>query len=535
MIIGPQSFPRQVRNCVVLLLVFFISASAARADVPASAYFSYDELKLLYHQDQLDERLSKKLEILLTTPVVKNSFTSRVSLQQSRALGAFIRVAHWNIQRGIEFEVIKALLTNDPAFVSMLDQEKFGKDAEDLAELMSEVALLRDADVIVLNEVDVGMKRSGYRNVAAELADAMKMNYAFGVQFVELSPIYLSEKKKPNDQEEREILEIIEVDPARYRGLHGLAILSRFPLENVRLVPFANRPYDWFGSEKKGPGLLEKGKRGLAKQVFLEETLREVRRGGRTTLLADIVDDRFPSGRATVAATHLENRTTPKQRKKQLDELLEQIKNIPHPVILAGDMNTTGSDLTPTSIRRELMKRFGNPKFWLKKAATYALGLGLLEDFVISGITFGRNHSDPTVKHIPYVAPNPERHFFETIKKFKFSDGTTFDLRGDKERSIGNKGKPFSNSNQRGKKGFVTTYQVKRPIMFIGKYKLDWIFVKPGDLSEPLDRKGPYRFAPHFGQTLTLVSEAIEDRISDHRPILVDLPLAEPTIRSKAN
>lgn len=523
------------RRLAMLLTALLIFAFPVKADVPASALFDYEELKLLYHQDELDESLTQKLNSLLVTPFVDNSFAARVSFPRSEALGEFLRVAHWNIQRGVEFDAIKALLTNDPSFSEMLDPEKFGEDREDLAELMAEVRLLREADVIVLNEVDLGMKRTGYRNVAADLAGALKMNYAFGVQFVELSPVHLSEKKKPADPEEQEILEIVEVDPEKYKGLHGLAILSRFPLENVRLVPFSNRPYDWFKSEKKGPGILEKGKRGIAKQIFLEETFREVRRGGRTTLLADIVDDRFPSGRATIAATHLENRTTPKKRKKQFDELLEHIRNIRHPVILAGDMNTSGSDLTPTSMRREFVKRFGKPKFWLKQAANYALGLGMLEDFVITGVTFGRNHSDPTVKHIPYVAPNPEREFFEAIKKFKFSDGMAFDLRGDKGRSIGDKKKLFSNSNQRGKKGFITTYQVKRPIMFIGKLKLDWIFVKPGGLSDPMDRKSSYRFAPHFGRTLTLVSEAIEDRISDHRPILVDLPLAEPLIKSKAN
>lgn len=520
---------------VLLLPAILLLAIESRADVPQSALFDYHELKLLYHQDELDGPLKQKLSTLLTTPFVKNSHTARVSLPRSETIGDFLRVAHWNVQRGVEFDAIKALLTNDPSFASMLDPEKFGPDSDERAELMAEAALLRAADVIVLNEVDIGMKRSGYRNVAADLAEALGMNYVFGVQFVELSPIYLSEKKKPADPEEKAILELIEVDPDRYKGLHGLAILSRFSLENVRVVPFANQPYDWFKSEKKGPGILEKGKRGLAKQIFLEETLREVRRGGRTTLLADIVDHRLPSGRATVAATHLENRTTPKERNKQVDELLGHLRDIPNPVILAGDMNTSGSDLTPTSIRREFMKRFGSPKFWVKQAANYALGLGMLEDFVITAVTFGRNHSDPTVKHIPYIAPNPEQKFFETIKKFRFSDGGAFDLRGDKGRSIGDKKKPFSNSNQRGKKGFVTTYQVKRPIMFIGKYKLDWIFIKPGGLSDPLDRKAPYRFAPHFGRTLTLISEAIEDRISDHRPILVDLPIGEPVIGFKAN
>jgi endonuclease/exonuclease/phosphatase family metal-dependent hydrolase len=283
--------------------------------------------------------------------------------------------------------------------------------------------MLRAADIIVLNEVDLGMKRSGYRNVAEELAELLGMNYAFGVQFIELSPIYVGNRLQPADDAERELIEVFRVDPERYKGLHGIAILSRFPLENVRLIPFKHQPYDWYRQEKRGPSMVEKGKRGVARTVFREETLREVRRGGRATLLADVVDDRLPMGRATVVATHLENRTKPKERLRQFNELLATIRKIENPVILAGDLNTSGSDLTPTSIRREIMKRVGDPKYWMRQAATYALGIGLLEEAVLAGVTFGRVHSDPTVKHIPFVSPNRERRLFDTIKKFRFDDG----------------------------------------------------------------------------------------------------------------
>ena len=246
-----------------------------------------------------------------------------------------------------------------------------------------------------------------------------------------------------------------------------------------------------------------------------------------------IADSRFPSGRITVAATHLENRTKPAERVVQLKEFLETIKDIPHPVVVAGDMNTSTTDLTPTSLRRELLKRFGNPKFWIKQGVNYALGFGLIEDFIITSITFGRNHADPTVRHIPFLVPNAERKFFETIKNFRFADGNAFDFRGDRERSAGEKSKSLSNSNERGRKGFVTTYQVNRPIFFIGKYKLDWIFVKPANLKNPMNRNESYQFAPHFGRTLTTINEIVEDRISDHRPMLVDLPLGEPFLNEK--
>lgn len=518
--------------CIGFLLTFFLAATAF-ARISAPAVFTYAELETLYEQEKLPDSLKEKLDRLLTTPFVGNSFekTRDRTFPQSAKLGEYLRVAHWNIERGLEYEAIEAIFTDGAKFEAMLDNVKFPVGSEQRRVILAEAASLRAADVIVFNEVDLGMKRTGYRNIAAELAQKLKMNYAFGVQFVELTPVHLSSRQTAEDASEKELAELIKVDPNRYRGLHGVAVLSRFQLENVRLVPFKNQPYDWFLKEKRGASLLEKGKRTVAEKVFLEESLREVRRGGRTTLLADITDERFPAGRVTIAATHLENRTRSKNRRLQLEELLETIRTIPHPVIVAGDMNTSGSDLTPTSIRRELMKRFGNPRYWIEKGIQYALGFGLVEDVLMSGLTFGRTMNDPTVKSIPFFSRNSERKFFASLEKFRFADGGAFDFRGEKSRAFNEKEKTLANSNQRGKKGFITTYQVKRPLYLIGKYKLDWIFVKPARLTDPRDEKQSYKFAPHFGQTLTTVNEVLEDRISDHRPLIVDLPLGEPALK----
>lgn len=514
----------------LLFVVFVLTAGAHPAKSPE--FFSFAELRALYDNEQLSGPLENKLNLLLTEPIIDNSFQSLIppSLGRAEKIGEFLRVVQWNIERGLEFEAIEAVFEDENKLLAMLDKERFPPGSERRAALLAEAATLRQADVIVLNEVDLGVKRTNYYNVAARLAEKLKMNYAFGVEFVELSPIHLDQKVAPENDGEKEILETIAVDPARYKGLQGTAILSRFPLENVRLVPFKTQPYDWYKSEKKGVSLLEKGKRELSKRVFLEKILPEVRRGGRTSLIAEIADPRLPGGRVTIAATHLENRTKPANRVKQLKELLGELREIDHPVILAGDMNTSTSDLTPTSFRRELTKRFGNPKFWIRQGIGMMLGIGFVEDFALTALTFGRKHADPTVKSIPILSPNPESKFFATLEDFRFADGGAFDFRGDAERSIGNKGKKLSGSNERGRMGFVTTYQVKRPIGFIGKYKLDWIFVKPAAPNDANGAAQAYRFAPHFGQTLIEINEVIEDRISDHRPILVDLPLAEPNL-----
>ncbi len=525
-----KTFGKLIIKSFILILLVSSFVIAKPENSPPT--LSYEELTTLYDKKELPEPLENKLNRLLTTPFVDNSYASNksIKLETSPELGEHLRVALWNIERGLEYEAIEAAFSDMEKFITLLDETKFPKGSKKRSNILEQVEALQKADVIILNEVDWGMKRSDYRNVTADLAKSLKMNYAFGVQFVELSAVNLSREKKSEKAEENEALEIIRVKPERYKGLHGVAILSRFPLENVRLVPFEHQPYNWYESEKDGPSILEQGKRKITEEVFLEKTLREVRRGGRTTLYADIVDERFPEGRVTIVGTHLENRTKSKGRVKQLEEILGDIKDIKNPVILAGDMNTSGKDLRPTSIQRELAKRFGSTKFWLKKGISYALGFGLVEDIFIGGITFGRTQGDPTVRHIPFFSPNPARKFFNRLEDFRFSDGNSFDFRGDKLRSSNGRDSDFANSNQRAEKGFETTYQVKRPIGFIGKYKLDWFFVKPYKLNEPDEDDEPYRFAPHFGRTLQDVNEAIEDRLSDHRPLLIDLPLQEPRI-----
>lgn len=516
----------------LLLLSVFTLCTAASAKLSAPAVFSYPELTTLYEQKTLSSPLEEKLNKLLTTPFVDNFYpnASPARFSQSPALGEFLRVAQWNIERGLEYEAIAAIFGSETEFTALLGADEFPLGSDKRQRALEQAAMLRAADVIVLNEVDLGMKRTDYRNTAADLAARLKMNYAFGVQFVELSPVQLSREKESAVAPEKKLAEIIKVDPSRYKGLHGIAILSRFPLENVRLVPFVNQPYDWYQSEKNGASLLEKGKRKIAGKVFLEKTLREVRRGGRATLLADIADARFPNGRVTIAATHLENRTESMNRVKQLKELLGLIKDARHPVVVAGDMNTSSSDFTPTSLRRELAKRYGNPVYWLRMGIGYMLGFGLIEDVVLDSLTFWRKQSDPTVRHVPLLMPNSERRFFSTLEAFRFSDGGAFDFRGDENRSYNDKHKTLANSNERGGKGFVNTYQVKRPIKFVGKYKLDWIFVKPANLKKPTDEKGSYCFAPHFGRTFAEVNEIVKERISDHRPMIVDLPLLEPPL-----
>ena len=518
----------------LLLLAFpsLLNAMAVQAQQQAPQLLTYQELVQLYEQETPLDALQNKLRRLLTTPFVSNEAAARgvkPLLPTTAKLGRFLRVVEWNIERGLEYEAIRSAFTDPQGFAKLMDSSEYPREAAKRKRVLQQVALMKQADVIVLNEVDWGLKRTDYRNVAADLAAALGMNYGYGVEFVEVDPINLGLEKfeelpaEAGDKLTREI----RVDQTKYKGLHGTAILSRFTLENVRLEPFEHQPHDWYEAELKSVRPLEKGKRKAGELVFQEKVRREVRRGGRMMLTAEIADVRIPGGRMTVVATHFEDKTKPAGRRKQLEELLARIKDTTGPVVVAGDLNTSTHDSTPTSVKRELKKRLGSKSFWLKQGLGIVTGIRL-PTLLLGGLNTYRTQADPTVRSIPLVASNPEAEFFERLKDFRFSDGNAFDFRGERQRSVGSKNDPLANSNQRGKKGFITTYEMERTIAFVGKFKLDWIFVKPPALTEPYANKQPHRFAPHFGRTLKSLNDALKDRISDHSPIMADLPLGEP-------
>jgi endonuclease/exonuclease/phosphatase family metal-dependent hydrolase len=496
--------------------------------------FTYDELVQLYEQETLPLTLHNKLNQLLTTPFINNAASARgvtPILPTTAGLGQFLRVVQWNIERGLEYDAIESAFIDPASFAKLIDSTAYPLGSKDRQLIMQQVALMKEADVIVLNEVDSGMRRTDYRDVAADLASALGMNYAYGVEFVEVDPIALGlEKFEELSPEDRAKLSPeISVNQARYRGLHGNAILSRFRLDNVKLEPFEYQPHDWYKDELASVKPLEKGKRKAGEIVFAEKVRREVRRGGRMMLTAEIRDARLPAGRLTIVATHLEDKTKPNGRRKQLEELLARIKGTSGPVVVAGDMNTSTQNGTPLSAERLLKNRLGSKSFWIKQGLGLLTGIKL-PTLVLGGVNAYRRQADPTVRSIPLVASNPEAKFFERLKDFRFADRSAFDFRGERERSVGEKDDPLANSNQRGDKGFITTFEVERTIAFVGKFKLDWIFVRPPALSEPYEKHGPHRFAPHFGRTLKSLNNALPDRISDHSPVMVDLPLNEPRL-----
>lgn len=95
-----------------------------------------------------------------------------------------------------------------------------GKHWIDLVALINSTERLRGADMIIFNELDVGMARSGNEHTARLLAFALGMNYAYGIEFVELTNGQKSEQ-------------MATINMTNRLGLHGNAIFSRCPIFNA--------------------------------------------------------------------------------------------------------------------------------------------------------------------------------------------------------------------------------------------------------------------------------------------------------------
>lgn len=226
---------------------------------------SGDELAALRSQLAVRaEDLARELDWLAHVEVVQPAV---------QAVPRELTVVAFNAERGSRFDGIRSLLREHPE--------------------------LRDADVVLLSEVDWGMARSANRHVTRELADALGLGYAFGVEFLELTKGEAAELEAPGDNT---------------YSFHGNAILSRFPLQGARIVRLPRRCSWSAGSQ--------------------------LRIGGRMAIVAEVAT---AAGPVTLASVHLENRTDPLGRRDQMRVLLDAI-DPGAPAVIAGDLNTSTID-----------------------------------------------------------------------------------------------------------------------------------------------------------------------------------------------
>jgi len=201
--------------------------------------------------------------------------------------GRRLRAVAWNVQRGARLDDLRRAVVAPP---------------------------FSSADVVLLSEVDVGLGRSGNRNVARELAEALGMSYAFGVSYLALTDDFGDDAGGLENT----------------LALSGAAILSRFPIGRVENVDLPAIRDKFHSSEK--------------------------RLGKKRALLAEIT---LPDGPLAVAACHLDSNASPAQRASQLGGILDSVdRSGVARALVGGDFNTSTYDLSSTlALARDLLHK----------------------------------------------------------------------------------------------------------------------------------------------------------------------------------
>jgi endonuclease/exonuclease/phosphatase family metal-dependent hydrolase len=541
-----------VRNQIIALVtlaVCFSPASLHAEEVSFSGdyvryqapeFLSFEELKKLSKSPFPDISFRSKMHTFFNTPIISNEAYYegyRPRRFKDKRLGPFLRIASWNIEKSLNIPQAISALTSAEDYKRYLDLESAPQRSLKFHKALMQRSKLAMADCIILQEMDIGVKRSGYRDAARTLAKALHMNYAYGPEQLEIDPVLLGTEKisYKDGGTDQEATDYYKADPSRYKGVFGSAVLSRYPIKHAEVFQLKNQAYDWYHQEKEKTSFLEDTRRFGTETVFKNQITREMKVGGRIFFRVDLEVPELPEGTLTIINIHLEIKCAPKGRQAQIAEILyAYLKKIKNPVIVAGDFNSSEQDLSPTSTGRVVKNYATNPTNWLSAAVSYVVPQALIVNASRLASNVTKNFQDPTATDIPIIAPNSQRKMFDLIRDHRFDDGGAFDFRGDRLRSTGGKSGTLANSNERDFKGFKTTFSVKRPIgPLIGKERLDWIFVK-SYTKDPKRKTQSYRFAPHFGSTLEEMNSSLLVPISDHHPIIVDLPFEEPDIKLRA-
>lgn len=207
----------------------------------------------------------ERITRLLDNPFVDNLGTARTTAR------SWIRCISWNIEKGKKLDVLLHAVSSDRRFAT--------------------------ADIVFLQEADLGMARSGNRFVAREIAAVLGMNCVFAPCYIELS-------KGVGDD--------LEVSGENTLSLQGNAILSRFPVTSAHIIRLP--------------------------QCFEPFQFAEKRYGSRNALLCEL---QVNSKNLMAISTHLEVRNTPHCRARQMKALMNVLpKEFGAPVLIAGDFNS---------------------------------------------------------------------------------------------------------------------------------------------------------------------------------------------------
>ena len=187
-----------------------------------------------------------------------------------------IRAVQWNIEHGNCYEQVEQALLEHPE--------------------------LRDADLVTLNEVDLGMARSGNRDVAADLCRSLGL---FGAW----APLFLETTLGRHDDS------VLAAGGENQESLFGLALLSRWPIKEVRLVVLPSPEMYQFDVE---------------------------RMIGRHIALVALIER--PQAPFVAVSVHLEVHRTRVHRAAQMRALVAALHEETLPVVIAGHFNSHSFD-----------------------------------------------------------------------------------------------------------------------------------------------------------------------------------------------
>lgn len=215
-------------------------------------------------------RIGREAERVLDAVVVGNA---TIPPPKDETQGASISALAWNLERGIKYDGIVDTLKNDER--------------------------LKGRDVLMLSELDYGMARSRNQFVARELAEELGMNWAF-------APVYIPLQKGSGVE--------AEMPGENTASIHGIGMMSRWPMKNVHAVPLPNGKDKMQGKEK--------------------------RLGRLRALIADI---EHWSGTFRAVSVHLDAHCSRRHRALQMRIILDHLDPLPPmPTLIGGDWNTTG-------------------------------------------------------------------------------------------------------------------------------------------------------------------------------------------------
>lgn len=183
-----------------------------------------------------------------------------------------LRAVHWNIEHGNDYAQVERALSGH--------------------------AELAAADLLTLNEVDLGMARAGNRDVAGDLARALGLHAVWAPLFLETTPGRHDDLRAAAGRPNQE-------------SLFGMALMSRWPISEAHIVELPSPHRFQFDTE-----------------------------GMYGRFIALVAGIERPGAPFVAVSVHLDVHRTRRHRALQVRALLDYLEHERRPIVIGGDFNS---------------------------------------------------------------------------------------------------------------------------------------------------------------------------------------------------